>query len=195
VEEKETLRRIVLARREAESGRDEASRRIMTRVLDLPEFQAARCLAAFIGVRSEVTTAPIVARALALGKRVVLPRVAGPEIELREIRSLDELVDGPFGLREPPEDPGRRADLARLDLLLVPGVAFDAAGGRLGHGKGYYDRLLRRVPPEAARVALGFECQVVERVPMGPADERVDLLVTEAVVRRVSPARTASAGP
>jgi 5-formyltetrahydrofolate cyclo-ligase len=195
---KAALRARVLARREAEPDRTARSRRIAVHLLALPELQPDVSLAAFIGVRSEVETADLVARLLALGRRVLVPRVAGTELELIELRSLDELVDAPFGLREPPPalaaDPARRPDLTSLRFVLVPGVAFDRRGGRLGHGKGFYDRLLRRLPAEAVRVGVAFECQLVEEVPMGPADEPVDRVVTEQGVLRVSPERTASAG-
>lgn len=195
---KAALRARVLARRDAEPDRAARSRRIAEYLLALPDLEHAEHVAAFIGVRSEVETADLVARLLANGRRVLVPRVAGTGLELIEVRHLEELADAPFGLREPPPalaaDPARRPDLTSLRLVLVPGVAFDRRGGRLGHGKGFYDRLLRRLPEGAVRVGVAFECQLVEEVPMGPADERVDRVVTEQGVHRVSPERTASAG-
>jgi 5-formyltetrahydrofolate cyclo-ligase len=189
--EKEAVRREILARRDALPDRAERSRRVVAQVLALPEFRQAASLAAFVGVRTEVSTEELIARCLELGKRVALPHVAGGEIELVEIRDLAELSSGPYGLRQPSAalaaDPDRRADLSRLDLLLIPGVAFDRSGGRLGHGKGYYDRLLRRVTSQAVRVGLAFECQVVDEVPMRPTDERVAVLVTEEAVYRFNP--------
>ena len=96
------------------------------------------------------------------------------------MRDLDaDLTPGPWGIREP--DP-RRCPPVRpgdVDLVLVPGVAFDAGGGRLGYGGGYYDRLLGTCAEATTLVAAAFEVQMVERVPMGPGDRRVDLVVTE----------------
>ena len=76
-----------------------------------------------------------------------------------------------------------------VDLALVPGLAFDAAGGRLGHGGGYYDRLLARAEPRiACRAGIAWACQIVDRVPTGPHDVRMDWVVTEKEIRRVAPA-------
>jgi 5-formyltetrahydrofolate cyclo-ligase len=106
-----------------------------------------------------------------------------------------ELVPVSFGLLEPPPELAMRADRvvapSRVDLMLVPGVAFDRQGGRLGHVRGFYDRLLQEAGAGPLRVGLAFECQLVERVPMTAGDEPMDLVITENAVYRVS-ARTAS---
>ncbi len=90
-----------------------------------------------------------------------------------------ELVAGVWGIREP--DPARCAPMAtdEPDLVLVPGVAFDIRGGRIGYGAAYYDRLLGRCPPGTPLVAAAFEVQIVDAVPMEPHDRRVDRIVTE----------------
>jgi 5-formyltetrahydrofolate cyclo-ligase len=80
-------------------------------------------------------------------------------------------------------------DPSTIDAVLVPGLAFDRSGGRIGYGGAYFDRYLRRIPAAAPRIAIGFGMQVVDRVPMAEHDERVDLVVTDAGVIRCSPPR------
>jgi 5-formyltetrahydrofolate cyclo-ligase len=163
-------------------------------VRSLAGFESARTLASYVGVGDEVATAGLLEAALARGVTVAVPWRDGNDLHLARIHSLSELVPVSFGLLEPPS--GLAGSRARAlaprdaDLLLIPGVAFDRRGGRLGHGKGFYDRLLERAGPGPLRVALGFECQVVDRVPMVTGDQPMDLLVTEEAAYAVS-ARTA----
>lgn len=130
-----------------------------------------------------MSTLPLLEAALAAGKRVSVPVVEGDALTLVRLESLDELVPAPFGLLEPKRElrrKGRRLVATTIRLFLVPGLAFDRTGGRLGHGKGYYDRLLSRVKPTVPTVALGFDAQLVPAVPMGPDDRRVSMVVTES---------------
>lgn len=186
MDEKTRLRREILARRDLEPDRAQKSAVIGEKVMALPGYRGARLVAWFVGVKSEVETLPFIGRELGAGRRIVVPVVAGGELSLHHIYSLDELAPAPFGLLEPPtrlrEDPARLADPATVDFFVVPGVAFDRHGGRLGHGRGYYDRLLARGRPEASRTATGFECQMVESVPMDATDVHVHRVVTEASV-------------
>ena len=195
---KAELRRLALAARAAAPDREARSVRIGEQVLALPEYAAARAVAAYVGVGDEVATSDLIVAALADGKRVAVPWCDGDELRLTWIEGLDDLAPAPFGLLEPPSDvrirPERVMQPRSADLLLVPGVAFDRRGARVGHGRGYYDRLLRRCRPDAARVALGFECQVFDQVPAGAGDEPVDCLVTEARVYRFT-ARAAWPAP
>lgn len=181
--EKARLRHEVLARRDAEPGRDAKSARIRARVEDLPDFASARTISAFVGVGSEVETLPLIEEALKSGRRVAVPSVIGGRLVLTLLRDVSELAPAPFGLLEPPadlrEEPGRLVDAEDVDFFVVPGVAFDAQGGRLGHGKGYYDGLLSRARPDASFTAVAFECQVVDAVPMTERDVRVHRVVTE----------------
>ncbi len=186
MDEKTRLRSEVLARRDAEPGREAKSEAIGRRVALLDDYAAARVIAWFVGVRSEVVTRPMIGAALALGRQVAVPWVDGDEIRLCRIESLDDLQPAPFGLLEPPatmrSDATRLVAASSIDFFAVPGLAFDLAGGRLGHGRGYYDRLLGRARPDASRTALAFECQIVDRVPMTATDLRVDRIVTEVAV-------------
>ena len=186
MDEKTRLRKEVAARRDAEPGREEKSEAIGRRVMSLEAYAAARVMAWFVGVRSEVVTQPMIDAALALGRTVAVPWVGAGEIQLCRIDSLADLAPAPYGLLEPPADlrmdPARAVPADAVDFFAVPGLAFDLAGGRLGHGRGYYDRLLGRAREGATRTALAFECQIVDRVPMTATDLRVDRIVTEAGV-------------
>ena len=195
--DKAALRREVIARRSAVQDRASRSIAVEARLRSLAEYGRAATVSAYVGVGEEVATVSLIEDALARKRTVAVPWRDGNDLHLARILSLAELVPVSFGLLEPP--PGLASSPERLlapedaGLLLIPGVAFDRAGGRLGHGKGFYDRLLQRAGPGPLRVALAFECQVVDRVPMVSGDERMDLVVTEDAVYRVS-ARTASAG-
>ena len=164
--EKAALRRELLARRDALPGRAEKSRAIQSRVLALPEYQRARRVLLYLSKGSEVDTWPLLARALAQGKAFY------------RVSSREDLQAGAFGLLEP--IPGRCPPLERGqgDLCLVPGLAFDREGYRLGYGKGYYDCFLAAQPVRT--VGLCFEALAFERLPRDGFDRPVCRLVTEA---------------
>jgi 5,10-methenyltetrahydrofolate synthetase len=186
---KAELRKEALRRREALGGplRRRLGEEILGRVLGLEEYRAAGVVLAYAGVGSELDTAGFMREVLDGGRRLVLPRVDREEgrLELYEVEDPGrELVPGVWGIPEPDPERARRVGLGEVEFVLMPGVAFDRCGGRLGHGAGYYDRLLgsaRTLPP---LVAATFEAQVVERVPMEPHDVPVDLVVTERGVWR-----------
>ena len=146
-----------------------------------PALRRASCVAAYHAMGHEIGLAALLAWWLARGTRVLLPRVVGPgEMSFIEVFSPLEaaLRPGPWGLREPWGEP---TPLACADVVLVPGVAMDAHGGRLGMGKGFYDRALALQHSQTARtLTLGVchEVQLVERVPMEPHDQRLDGVLT-----------------
>lgn len=182
-DEKARLRQEVLARRVALPDRDRRSAEIQARVQALPYWERATVVASYVGIKSEVGTTPLIAAALAAGKRVAVPVMEGGRIQLYRLESLDELAPAPFDLlelaRELRRKP-RRVVPSAVSLYIVPGVAFDRAGGRLGYGKGYYDTLLAGTKPVIPKVGVGFEAQLVESVPMGPRDVRLPIIITEA---------------
>jgi 5-formyltetrahydrofolate cyclo-ligase len=108
------------------------------------------------------------------------------ELELFWLESMDELEVGAYRILDPRSDlrdvAEKRVAVEELDLILVPGVAFDAIGGRTGHGKGYYDKLLEHARPETPLVALAFDCQIFDEIPMQAHDIYMDKVVTESVV-------------
>jgi 5-formyltetrahydrofolate cyclo-ligase len=181
---KRALRRAVLAERDAvseddRSGRSEA---IADRFLELPETAGAETLMAFWSFGSEVDTGPLIARLRSEGKTVALPRIEDGDVVPVVAAPGAPMRVTSFGAMEPAE--GRTLDVADLDLVVVPGVAFDRSCGRVGYGGGYYDRLLGKRRKGVAAIAIAFAMQIVDRVPSGAIDRRIDGVVTEFEVIR-----------
>jgi 5-formyltetrahydrofolate cyclo-ligase len=182
-DDKRALRESVTAARDALPAalRARASKSIAERIAALPSWRAARVMLLTLPFRSEWDARNLVRDALAAGKTVAAPRVDPPARMLRAllVEDLDRDVEAGYrGIPEPRAD--RPAiSLERVDWVLVPGIAFDATGKRLGYGGGYYDRLLPLLPPAAERVAGAFEAQIIERVPAARHDIGVDCVVTE----------------
>jgi len=181
-EAKRAMRAAVIALRDAlpVDARAAASHAIASRVTALPQFAAASSILVTLPFRSEWDSALVAHTALALGKRVIVPRVdvAARMLSLHVVQSLDDAIESGYrGIPEPRAD----TPIARPDevvLALVPGVAFDASGRRLGYGGGYYDRLLPLIASDVPRVAGAFDFQVVDHVPSAAHDHRVDVIVT-----------------
>lgn len=184
--QKRQLRAEVLSRREAQPDKDAVSRRIIERLVSLPVYQTANTVLFYVDVRSEVRTRWVFPEILAAGKTLVVPYCVGAELELFRLSDLSELVPGRFGILEPDPNlrsrPDRRVLPEAVDLLIVPGVAFDKSGGRMGHGFGFYDRLLTSACSDVPKIGLAFECQIVPQVPMEPHDVALDAVVTESAV-------------
>ena len=192
-QQREALRREVLARRDRlpAEARRRASRAIAERFWGLAELASARTVHISLSVGSEVETGDVVAEARRRGLRVVVPVTLVNErrLLLVEFDGLETLAPGPFGIPEPRPEGRKVVDLARVDALVIPGVAFDEHGNRLGWGAGFYDRLLERARPDVPIIALAYECQIVPAVPPEGHDVRVSVIVTE---QRVIRARAAS---
>ena len=181
---KRALRRAVLAERDALPAADRSARgrAIVDRLLGLSETAAARTVLAFWSFGSEVDTAPLLERLLAAGTTVALPRIEGSEVIPVVFTPGAPMTETAFGAREPAS--GRVLGLSELDLVVVPGVAFDRSCRRVGYGRGFYDRLLAGTRQGTPAIAIAFALQVVDEVPNGPIDRRVDALVTEVEVIR-----------
>ena len=186
-ERKAEIRRAALARRDALTAevRAAASRAIVERLMASAEFIHASTVLAYASFGSEIETRPLLEAAIAGGKRLLLPRVdrASAALDVHVVKDLaTDLRAGGWGIPEPhPETcPGCGAEEA--DWILVPGAAFDRRGGRIGYGRGYYDKLLaavRAAGSGAPLVAAAFEVQLVDEVPMEAHDVRVDMVITE----------------
>lgn len=183
---KDKIRKQVLDARFGLSAelRRTGSAEIESRLFGLPEFRDARTIMFFASFQSEVDTHHMIRRALGEGKRVVLPKVKGKELELFEIASFDRDVGpGAWGILEPEGPFVRPADLKDISLIIVPGAVFDEQGNRVGYGAGFYDKLLASYP--GMTVAVAFDLQVVPCVPAEPHDVPVKQIVTERrIIRR-----------
>ncbi len=193
---KAALRQTILARRDAldPGSRARLSRAALDRARALDAFRRARAVLGFASFGSEIETSSFLRDVLASGRALALPRIdrQARRLVLHRVVSLEtELRPGLWRIPEP--DPERCALAAPedIDFILVPGVAFDPDGGRLGYGAGYYDRLLGAWPaPLPSLVAAAFEIQIVPAVPVLAGDHRVDLVVTESQTysrRRLEP--------
>jgi len=160
-------------------ARDARSAAASERVIALDAFVSARVVAVYVALRTELDPSAVVVAARAASKIVCAPRVDADENRLRLHRwdEADVLATGPLGLREPlagaPE-----IDASEVDLVLVPALAIDERGHRLGYGAGYYDRLLPSLA-RATRVGIAFDFQLVPELPDTAGDERLDIVVTD----------------
>ncbi|MFH5805075.1 5-formyltetrahydrofolate cyclo-ligase [Alienimonas sp. DA493] len=182
--DKAEIRSEAFRRRKAQPDKDEVSARILERVRALPEYQQARIVLFYVDARSEVRTKAALPAALADGKTVLVPWCNDEgRLELFRLTDMSELELGMYDILEPAPRLRRRPDrvaLAKdLDFALIPGVAFDDRGGRVGHGKGYYDKLLAGVRPDCPLVAPAFDCQLFDEVPTDEHDVFMDFVVTE----------------
>jgi 5-formyltetrahydrofolate cyclo-ligase len=154
--------------------------------MSLPEYTAAKTVMFYIDVRDEVRTRHALPEAILGDKRIVIPYCVDGELELFHLESMDELDVGMYKILEPRAElrdvPAKRLQPEDLDLVMVPGVAFDRQGGRTGHGKGYYDKLLEHARADAPLIALAFECQMFPEIPCGSHDIYMDKVVTELAV-------------
>ena len=168
-----------MRRRDTLDDRERRSAAICERVAALPSYVAARAIHCYLPMRSEVDTRPLIADALARGKRVAVPIVVPKAADLAhgwlESLAAGALVPGVVGTFNPLD--ARPAAPGDWDLAIVPLLAFDRSGRRLGYGKGYYDRLLAASPVTA--VGVGFAAQEVDCLPATARDVSLDWIVTE----------------
>jgi 5-formyltetrahydrofolate cyclo-ligase len=182
---KSALREQARKNRIAQKNKEELSRIIVSKFLSLPAYQAAQTVMFYVDAGSEVRTRAMLPEALASGKRIVVPwcLVETNELALFHLEDPTELVEGAYKILEPASElrqqPEKQVAPKELDLVMVPGTAFDLRGGRMGQGKGYYDRLLAQVRPEAPLVALAFDCQIFPEIPVAAHDVFMDLIITE----------------
>ena len=183
---KKSIREQAHAARQAQTNKDEVSQAIVDRFMQLPEYQQAQTVMFYVDVRTEVRTRQALPAALASGKRIVIPYCVEGELELFHLESMDELELGMYRILEPKAELrgilAKRTPVEELDLVMVPGVAFDRRGGRTGHGKGYYDKLLEHALSKTPLIALAFECQLFPEIPMQEHDIFMDKVVTEAAI-------------
>jgi len=185
--QKPITRRTVLLRRDRmpQAERDAASAAIAAEVMQLFAcIPAGEVVALYASKGTEVDTASIDAFARARGLRVVYPRIVDGQrrLEFHEVDTA-ELIEGKFAIREPRVD-APLVDLATISAFVIPGLAFDRAGGRIGWGRGYYDATLVHANPQALRIGLAFECQLVETAAHDAHDVPLHYVVTEAAVYR-----------
>lgn len=171
----------------SDSLRDQAAGRCAQLARTLPALQHARCIAAYMPHRGEMSCEPIIDWALGRGVTVLLPVVVGRHMRFAPFRPGEALAPNRWGILEPEGRPGRRVSARRPNVVLMPLVAFDASGNRLGQGGGYYDRAFafRNTAKSWRRpllVGLAYDFQQVGQLDAKPTDVPVDAVITERQV-------------
>ena len=181
---KKQIREQAHVNRNAQASKDELSQTICAKFVSLPEYSQAKTVMYYIDVRSEVRTRHYLPTALTQQKKIVVPWCNDRgELELFHLENMEELAVGMYKILEPKPElrtaATKQVQAQELDLIMVPGVAFDRNGARMGHGKGYYDKLLQHARLDAPLVALAFECQLFPAIPMAAHDIFMDWIITE----------------
>lgn len=181
---KEEIRKIVAERKRVIDDTHDLSRQVVAHLMTLPEMTTCSTIMTYVDFGKEVRTVPLISELFNQRKHVVVPFCENGEIWLFRVKYLQELAPGYFGILEPKielrRQPDRQVQPQELGLILVPGVAFDPQGGRLGRGKGFYDRFLKKTPENVLRIGLAFDWQMFDAIPMSETDQYVDVVVTES---------------
>ena len=189
MEEKKSIRKEILVKRNElpEEAVREKSRRIKKKLFELLEFKKAKTVMFYAAKDKEVETEEIIRESSKLGKRVAVPvsKVKERDLIPSLLTDYGELVSGAYGILEPEEECYQPVPLEKLELIIVPGVAFDYWGNRLGFGGGFYDNFLGKVPVNIPRLGLAFELQMVEELPVEENDVPVDGIITEEEIYRI----------
>lgn len=181
--QKEAIRRTVLAKaiELSTSERKERSSKIMTELFSSTEFKNARTIMSYVSKRDEVDTSEVIKASLKMSKEILVPVTIPEERKLVPSRLIDfdkDLALGPYGILQPTPESIRPVSPDQIDLVIVPGVAFDKFGNRLGRGAGYYDRFLAGVPKKIPRIGLAFDFQVLPVLPKDCHDLPVDKVLS-----------------
>ncbi len=179
---KDELRKVMLGRRAAQSEREMAEKcdKIKNVLLSRPEFAGAGSIMFYLAKNEEVRTEDAIRQALLRGKRVLVPLVKRDERRLIPSILTDydrQLIEGIFGILEPKKEHIHPFSPSEIELVIVPGVAFDRKGGRIGFGGGFYDNFLSGLP--AYKIGLAYEVQIAEELPLDDGDVPVDMIITE----------------
>jgi 5-formyltetrahydrofolate cyclo-ligase len=179
---KDRLRKSIAKKRNALSTSEilEKSSRIKKRVFEMELFRDAQTILFYVSYGNEVYTHNMIKESIEMGKTVVVPKSVTKEytLILSRLTNWNDLKVGAYTILEPKKESINEVDIGSIDLIIIPGVVFDESGNRIGHGKGYYDRLLndsRNIPS----VGLAFEFQIVENIKSEQHDEKIDIVITE----------------
>lgn len=182
------MRRAAYDARNAQDDKDAVSQQAVERLMRLPAYEASQMPLWYLDCRSELRTRHALPSALDSGKRIVVPYCTVDEngankLGLWRLESMDELIVGKWKILEPPRErwgeEGREIRPDQVDFVMVPGVAFSRAGGRMGNGQGYYDRLLENVSSKCPLVGLCYESQLIDDLIVSAHDVFMDQVVTE----------------
>ena len=166
----------------SEQERAEKTKAIERRLFEFANFLESKVAMLYINNRNEVATKDILFRSYAYNKIVVLPAYSTENFDmtLMKVDSLEkDLRIGPRGIYQPEPDRCKVVPIDRIDIAIIPAIALDEKGGRIGSGQGYYDRLIPNLAITTRKVALGLEEQIVQQVPIESHDKHVDIIITD----------------
>ena len=184
--DKKTLRKEILTKRNNIDvvEKEEKDRKILDGFYESKYYRESKNIFIYISYASEINTKEIINKALMDNKKIYVPRT---EFKTRlmdavEITSLDNLIESEYGILEPSaEEPHINPN--EIDLIVVPGVAFDRNGGRMGYGAGFYDRYFKKISKDnmkkVIKLALAYDFQILEKIPMNEQDVPVNYIITE----------------
>jgi len=183
---KETLKSEILEKRKNLSKEEikEKSSIIKKKLYSLAEFKKSKNILFYVSFNNEVDTIGIIKELLnGNSKKIIVPYVEkdNPILQLSELKNIDELKEGSFGILEPKKI--RKFDAEKVDLVIVPGIAFDKNGHRVGYGYGYYDRFLKNL--NVTKIGFAFDFQLVNKIPNGKHDVAMDVVITESRIIKV----------
>jgi 5-formyltetrahydrofolate cyclo-ligase len=181
ISSKRNVRNAVISARDKLTGEERAvaGRSLRDALLVRPEVEMAASIAAYVSIGTEPETRSLLFALWKRGTYVLLPRLLPDgELDWASYEGPDSLAPGPYGLLEPTEPPRGTAAITAADVVIVPALAVDRTGMRLGRGGGSYDRALARVGPSILTVSLVYDSELVDEVPAGPHDQRVRAAVT-----------------
>ena len=181
-ENKKELRHIIESKRSRISIEEkiELDKNIFKNFINSKEFKNATSIFIFVSYKMEVDTHKIIKKALDYNKEVYVPKIISKREGMKaiKIKSFSELKVGAYGILEPIFD--NPIDVInKIDLIVLPGLAFDLNGGRLGYGGGFYDRFLKNTTEDTLRCAMAYDFQIVNNVTMEEFDERVSIIITD----------------
>jgi len=182
--EKDQLRKQMMKKRSSLSKKEKKikDQSIYNQVVNDEDYNTADSVFLFLSFGSEIDTKKIIQDALDHSKKVFLPKVVGENLELFEVEDFENLERSKYGILEPNENCQAIRNCS-LDFILMPGLAFDQSGGRVGYGGGFYDRYISSLPnyEKIPKVAIAYDFQIVDEVPMSRYDIPVDRIIVDEV--------------
>jgi len=158
------------------------TRAVEDRLFEFANFLEAKIVLMYVNGGNEVDTREILKKSFEYNKIIVLP-VFNPKqnkVKMLKVDNLDtDLKLGSRGILEPDPERCKIVPIDSLDIAIIPGIAFDEKGGRIGPGDGYYDRMIPKLPVTTRKVALTFECQIFPQIPMESHDKYIDIIITD----------------
>ena len=165
-----------------ETQKETKTKKIEDRLFEFANFLESKIILLYMNNISEVSSGNIIKRCFKYNKIVVLPAFDNEnyQMKLLKIDTLDNsLIKGPRGVKEPDPNQCKLVPIDRIDIAIIPGIALDEKGGRIGTGEGYYDRFIPKLPVTTRKVALAFEDQIVPHIPTESHDKYVDIIITD----------------